>query len=275
MKILKRIAVFLLVALFAWLGYEVFTSTPLGEARDRLNGSELVTESSDITLVSPEAGSVVTSPLHVSGSAYATSGILRWAVRDEEGVIRRGGEIDLGTTEEWTDFDAEIFLPEIPDHLFTLELSTRSEVNQEIAFLETPLLASTTDPIAIQVYYIDVAKADAEEGDCAAVAFQERVVGLTDQVELLAMEELLRGPTADWARNEVPETAELVSLYKEEGVVRAHFTKSTVEEWYAEECEVSGAFEQISQTLQQFEGVTTVEIWLDGVELSQTRPLGS
>lgn len=262
---------FLLIPLFlmAGIGYRIFTSTPIGEAKSRLQALELVEVSSDIFLDEPEKNAVVTSPLLVSGKAYSDDGALYWRIRDEDNVILAADSIALETSTEWTTFEAEIFLPEIGNHLAVLEVYTKKAGNLDEAVLQRGLLVESTEVMVVQVYYIEASKA--EEGDCTATAYQERRFGFTEQTELATLIELLEGPTATWALNKVPAEAGLVSVTRNENSVRVEFTKSTVDDWFIEDCDVSPGFLQITQTLEQFDGVEEVEIWIDGVELTAGR----
>ena len=250
------------------IGYHIFTNTPLEAAKKRLSNLTLIEMSPDIFLELPVIDEAVPSPLSIAGTAYSDDGALHWRIRSEENVILAAGTIDLGSGTEWMIFEEQLFLPEIANHLAILELYTKKEGNLDKALMQRGLLVESNEVLEVQVYYREEARA---KEDCTAIAYQERRFGFTEEKEFMTLLELLKGPTATWALNLVPEGADLVSVTRQEGLARVDFTGSTVEDWFIEGCDVSPGFLQITQTLEQFEGIEAVEIWIDEVKLTRER----
>ncbi|MFA7295087.1 MAG: GerMN domain-containing protein [Candidatus Paceibacterota bacterium] len=122
------------------------------------------------------------------------------------------------------------------------------------------------DYLTINVYFGNSLK-DPEAMDCSLVFPVERKIKKTEAVGRAALEELLKGPTAE-EKNEgyfssINEGVKINSLVIENGVAKADFDEK-LEYQVGGSCRVLAIASQIRQTLKQFSSVNNVIISING-----------
>lgn len=219
----------------------------------------------NIRVESPQSGDVVTSPITVSGEARVYENVVDWRIVSNDGDVLDQGffaatPADIGM---FGPFEGRVFLPVLESDDFVLELFTYSAMDGSVRDLVSlPLTAADTGTTSVEVYFIDAEIAAAE--DCTAVDFEKRTTGATVNTAEMALLELLKGPTSDWAVTEIPDGTELNSIVIRDGVADVDFYSPNPARWSGGSCHTTAIRAQIEQTLLQFPTVDSVEISVNG-----------
>jgi len=217
----------------------------------------------NITLDALNDGDIVTSPLTISGRARAFENTIDWLVRSKSGDVLDQGYVNFTTKDigEFGDFKERIFLPVIEEN-FTLEFFTLSARDGSVQDLVTrELTVASDEKTSVSIFFLDPSLQ--EDGDCSEVDFEKRTVGKTQNVAELAILELLKGPTSDWAVTLIPEFTTLNSISIENGTAKVDFD-SRIDAWSGGSCQIAALTAQVEQTLKQFPTVDDVEISVNG-----------
>ncbi|MFA6130776.1 MAG: Gmad2 immunoglobulin-like domain-containing protein [Patescibacteria group bacterium] len=228
---------------------------------------------SNIVLESPADGSIVTSPLTLSGRARVFENVVSWSILDHSGVSVLEGNViaNAPDTGEFGDFEARIFLPVLEDENFTLEVFTYSAMDGSQQDVVTrSLKLDSLEKTSVDVYFMDAAAA--EYGDCSAVDFEKRTMAYTTNVAELALSELLSGPTSEWATTVVPNFTTIKSVSVKNGVATVEFESPDINEWSGGSCRVTAMRAQIEKTLMQFDTVDSVVVSVNGEEETIFQP---
>lgn len=127
---------------------------------------------------------------------------------------------------------------------------------------EVPLPPDTKPTkTSFEVYFIDP---EMQDFDCSVVDFEKRTVDATENVEELAVRELIEGPESNWAITSVPAGTTLNTFSIEDGVARVDFGSPDITKWSGGSCFVTSLRSQIEHTLLQFSTIDEVEISVNG-----------
>ncbi|MFH1711774.1 MAG: Gmad2 immunoglobulin-like domain-containing protein [Patescibacteria group bacterium] len=261
------VIIIILLAIIAILGYGFYVTLvppPVVEAPSVVEDEETASDL-DIVLDLPSEGELVTSPLVIKGQARVFEGTVEYQIKSSAGVVLASGFTTTEATEpgEFGDFEERIFLPVLEEETFVLEVFWSSPADgQRQDIVTRNLRVKDTGKVSVDVFFVDTAVAAVE--DCAAVDAEKRTFATTTNVAELALEELLKGPTKEWASTQIPEFTKLKSIDIVDGVARVVFDSIRTEDWSGGSCHVSAIQAQITRTLTQFPTVDTVEINVNG-----------
>jgi hypothetical protein len=234
-----------------------------------------------IRLESPAANEAVSSPLFIRGEARGT-----WYFEASfpiEIIDANGTRIGMSFAEAEEDWMTENF---VPFH-GTIEFSPPTtktgtlilhkdnpsglpEFDDELRIpirFSSSLPAENTDTIVIKLFFNNVKKSDEEGINCSPSTYVERTIPKTEGVAKAAIEELLKGPTAEETAKgfttNINDGVQLQSISLKDGVLRADFSPK-LEYLVGGSCRVAAIRSQIEKTLLQFSTITSVIISING-----------
>ena len=226
-----------------------------------------VIDDQNLVVTSPQPQATVTSPLVVFGFGRAFEQTFEWRVKDEaQKVIAKGFAMTLAKETGWFGpFRFEIFLPTLTSTPFTLELYTISaDMGREEDLVLVPLRILSIKTTTFQVFFPNSRMGSTTE--CRDVFPVARTVAETSAVGRVAMQELLKGPTAAERRqgyfSSLPSGVELLSLVIGNNEAHADFSGELNRVGGA--CRVISIRAQIEETLRQFPSVGQVTISVEG-----------
>ena len=236
-------------------------------------------EEASIVIDAPKEGATVTSPLTVIGKArggwyFEASFPIRL-------LDALGNEIAVAPAQAQGEWMTEEFVPLIAELTFNVPsaqygklilmkdnpsgLPENDEQIEVAVWLDPSGNSAVPDGMSVKAFF---GLAGAPEGtECVTVAAVERTVPKTEGVARAALEELLKGPTADDAlagfTTSIPEGVVIQSLDIATGTARVDFNVA-LERGVAGSCRVTHIRRQIEETLKQFPTVKDVIISIDG-----------
>lgn len=254
--------VFLLFCLFALVGFGC-TDSGQSEQQFEIEGSIAnEVQEAGIILEAPEEEVIVTSPMTLKGRAkLATEGVY-WAIKSHHGDTYHDGVIPVAPSSEYVNFEESIALPVLPEERFYIELYSLDATGGRASILTRALFVEDLGKTTVNIFFIDPELQ--EFGDCSVVDFEKRTVLKTDSAPEVAMQELLKGPTSEWAITSLPEFATLSSLTIEDGIATVDFADESTARWNGGSCHVISLRSQIEQTLLQFPEISQVVISVNG-----------
>ncbi len=229
-----------------------------------------IEQEQNIYVTSPKPGSVVTSPLVVAGFARVFEQTLSWRLLDKNGTVLREGIAmtqarDIGM---YGPFRFDVFLPVFEGGDFTLEVFTYSPRDGSIQDLVSiPLSLLDQQTTSFHIFFPH----NTDSNSCSAVFGAPRVVANTSATGRAALLELLAGPSVEEEREgyetALPANLTLNTLAITNGEARADFSAELAD--IANACEKEKALAQISQTLLQFDMISSVVISSEGEILGE------
>lgn len=229
----------------------------------------------NLVVVSPAAGATVTSPLVVSGFGRVFEQQFAWRIRDAAGAVTEEGYAmthapDVG---QFGPYSFEVFLPALSDIHFTLEvLEYSAKDGSETNLVSVPLVLLSTRTLTLKTYF-----PNGQQGsyaDCSKVFAVDRPVAETSAVGRAAINELLKGPTAEerakGSFTAIPSGAALNSLVIGGRVATADFNELLNPPGGS--CAVTAIRAQIEQTILQFDSVDSVTIQVNGDAATALQP---
>lgn len=240
---------------------------PVGEQEGIPSDVARVTdqEASNIRLTAPQDATVVTSPLNISGSARVFENVVNWRITNNAGDVLSEGFTSSNSPDvgEFGNFEDRIFLPALTESEFILQVFDYSAKDGSMEnVVERHLRVDSLEKSVVNVYFIDPALQ--QNNDCSEVDFEKRTMLKTQNVAELAVEELLQGPTSEWAVTEVPDYTTLNSISIQNGTAYVDFDTYNINAWNGGACKVTALRAQIEQTLLQFPTVDRVAITVNG-----------
>ncbi|KKW33076.1 MAG: hypothetical protein UY77_C0006G0013 [Candidatus Uhrbacteria bacterium GW2011_GWA2_53_10] len=230
-------------------------------------GGEEIVFAETLAVAPSKNGLLATSPLVVFGFGRAFEQTFEWRVKDEaQKVIAKGFAMTLAKETGWFGpFRFEIFLPTLTSTPFTLELYTISaDMGREEDLVLVPLRILSIKTTTFQVFFPNSRMGSTTE--CRDVFPVARTVAETSAVGRVAMQELLKGPTAAERRqgyfSSLPSGVELLSLVIGNNEAHADFSGELNRVGGA--CRVISIRAQIEETLRQFPSVGQVTISVEG-----------
>ena len=123
------------------------------------------------------------------------------------------------------------------------------------------------DVEVVRIHFARSSGAGRDPGDCEATDETERTVAQSAQIETVALENLLQGPTEAERREglftNIPSGVRINSLTIENGIARADFS-AELDRGVAGSCRVLAIRAQIEHTLKEFPSVSEVVISIEG-----------
>ncbi len=236
-------------------------------------------EAASIVVDSPKEGATVTSPLTVIGKARG--GWYFEASFPVRLLDALGNEIAVAPAQAQGEWMTEDFVPFVTELTFNIPsaqygklilmkdnpsgLPEHDEQVEVAVWLDPSGNSAVPDGMSVKAFF---GLAGAPEGtECVTVAAVERTVPKTEGVARAALEELLKGPSADDTAagftTSIPEGVIITSLDIATGTARVDFNDA-LERGVAGSCRVTHIREQIEATLKQFPTVKNVVISIDG-----------
>jgi hypothetical protein len=227
----------------------------------------------DIKNLSVKEGDIISSPLVVEGEARGTwffEASFPIKITDEQGNILGTSFVQAQSdwmTENFVPFKGEInFVSNTEQKGFLILMRDNpSGLPQGDKEIKIPVVVRSTGTMKIKVY-LNNNNLDPEIS-CNKVFFVERVVPRTEGVARAAIEELLKGPTANEKvqgySTSINTGVQIQSLTIENGTAKIDFNDQ-LEFQVGGSCMVSAIRSQITETLKQFSTVKNVIISIDG-----------
>lgn len=229
--------------------------------------------SQNVVVVSPEPGATVTSPLIVTGFARVFEGQFGWRIMDSTGVIVATGYAmtraeDVGS---YGPFSFEVFLPALTAQAFSLQVfsaSPKDGTDQDVVTVDLNLLSTKTK--ALSVFFSNPQK---DRKNCRALFPVAREIAETSAVGRASLYELLKGPTpeekAQGYVTRISPDATLRSLVISDREARVDFSDSF--RFLRFPCTDDSARAQVTQTIEQFGTVDSVDISVNGIPFGSTK----
>lgn len=232
-----------------------------------------------ITIDSPKAGETMTSPFTVIGQARgewffeASFPVRLFDALDREIAVAPAQAEGDWMTEDFVPFTATLSFDVPTAQYGTLVLMKdnpsglpENDERVEIAvWLEPSAGGAPAAETVVEAFFGKSGAAAGEE--CTTVAAVQRSVPKTQAVARAALEELLKGPSAEDAAQgfitSIPSGVALQSLDITNGTARADFS-AALETGVGGSCRVTHIRRQIEETLKQFPTVQNVIISIDG-----------
>lgn len=232
------------------------------------------THVADIKIEKPLADQVVKNLSEVRGKAKGTwyfEGSFPVKVFDANGVEIGGGlATALGDwmTEEYVDFTGtvEFAEPETETGVMEFRRDNPSGLPEYDKKVKVPIKFEKPKTMAIRVYFGNKIKNPKVE-DCTLAYELERKVEPTMAIARAAINELLKGPTAEEQKDgyysSINPGVTLKSIKIEDGVAYVDFDKK-IEEAVGGSCRTAAIRSEITNTLKQFYSVNRVVISVEG-----------
>lgn len=239
--------------------------------RWELTGKEK--EETEVIIFSPQPNQLVDSPLRVEGKAKGTwffEAAMPIKILDEEGrelAVSYAQALDNWMTEDFIPFSGEIrFISDKEQAgLLVLNKANPSGLAEYEEAFSLPVRLAKTEAIKIKAYFNND-RLD-PEFLCNKVFPVERIIPKTSAVARAALEELLKGPTAEEKAQgfltSLPPRVIIQRLVIDNGVARVDFNEE-LEFQVGGSCRVSAIRAQITQTLKQFPNIQEVIISING-----------
>ncbi len=221
--------------------------------------------SENIIVSLPYRNSEVGLPLVVRGEARTFENVVNVRLSQQDGRIlaedfTTADAPDIG---QFGPFEFQLTYPEPTQRNGILEVFQHSAKDgSEIDKVTIPVIFARADAMMINVYF-----SGQNSQNCEAVVSARRRIPRTQQTARAALEQLLRGPTAE-ERNQGLQTqinpgVEIKGLSIQNGVAYADFNDA-LENGVAGSCRVQAIRSQITQTLLQFPTINSVQISING-----------
>ncbi len=236
---------------------------------------EPVDDKSDFIKVDkPSAEDLVASPLEIRGQARGTwffEGSFPIVITDANDLIIGQGiatSSEEWMTENFIPFSATIWFdrPETASGKIILKKDNPSGLKEYDNQLVLPIQFDQNN-MAVKVYFTNATTGSEEDFDCRYVQALEKQVPYSAGVARAALEQLLKGPSAEDKANgfstSINPNVKINSLTIESGVARVDFNQQ-LEYQVGGSCRIASINEQITKTLTQFNTVQSVVISIDG-----------
>jgi hypothetical protein len=229
------------------------------------------TKEATIRVTTPRAGTVITSrtfELRGESRTFENTGVYRLRA-DDTTVLAEGFFTATGEMGTFSPYATQVQITRAYTGGATLEVFQNSAKDgSEIDKVRIPLtirIAEAAGDRGMSVYFTNSVK-NPGASDCSRVYPVSRRVAGTSAVARAALDQLLRGPTADEARQgygtEIPRGTTLRDVRIEGGTATADFSAELNRA--AGSCSVTAARAQIERTLRQFSSVKSVVIAVNG-----------
>ena len=230
-------------------------------------------EENEVIIFSPQPNQLVASPLRVEGQAKgtwffeATMPIKILDEADQELGVSYVEALDNWMTEDFVSFSGEIrFISEKDGPgILVINNSNPSGLPQYGKELRIPVRLKQAETITVKAYFNND-RLD-PEFSCNKVFAVERVISKTTTVARAALEELIKGPSAeDIAQGfftSLPQGVIIQRLAIEKGLATADFNDA-LEFQVGGSCRVAAIRAQITQTLKQFSNIQEVIVSING-----------
>jgi spore germination protein GerM len=230
-------------------------------------------ENQEIIVTKPKANEVVGNPLIIEGQARGS-----WffeAVFPVELVDAQGKTLAIAQAKAQSDWMTDNFVPFKAEINYQAEATTTgklilkndnpSGLKENDKQIEISVTISPTDSLTVKVFFSNN-NLDPEI-TCQKVFSVERQVAKTEAIARAAIEELLKGASAEDRAGgyytSINQGVKIQKLTIENGKAKVDFDK-TMEEGMGGSCRVSAIRAQITETLKQFPTVKEVIISVDG-----------
>ena len=228
----------------------------------------------DIKIEAPQANAVVKNLSEIRGKAKGTwyfEGSFPVKVVDANGIEIGGGlAMALGDwmTEEYVDFKGtvEFAEPETGTGVMEFRRDNPSGLPEHDKKIKVPIKFEKPKTMAVRVYFGNKIKNPTVE-DCTLAYQLERKVEPTMAIARAAINELLKGPTAEEQKDgyysSINPGVTLLSIKIEDGTAYVDFDKK-LEEAVGGSCRTAAIRSEITNTLKQFYSVKEVVISVEG-----------
>lgn len=253
-------------------------TVPGGQTFSEEIGNEL--EKTDlIKISSPRPNEKIKSPLVITGEArgnwFFEASFPVKLYDEKNNLLASGVAMAQGDwmTENFVPFKAELnfSVTEAQKGSLVLEKDNPSGLPENVDSLKVPVYlevgAVVLEKMKIKVYFQNAEVDVATDYDCNKVIAVEREVPKTEAVARVAIEELLKGPSANETQigftSNIKSGVKLQSIAIENGVAKADFSPE-LEQGVGGSCAVAAIRAQITETLKQFPTVKEVIISING-----------
>ena len=254
-------------------GYPIMESYP---RQCKVPGGQTYTEVIDeevregnINVSSPAEHDVISSPVMITGEARVFENAFNYRVKDMDGTVLAEGHAtalspDMGL---FGPFSVETEFDEPTGTSGTIEVFNFSakDGSEESMVIVPVEFGDSTEAVNVNVYF-GHESAD-PNASCEEVFAVRRTVAKTSSVALVALQELVKGPTEtemdEALFSSLPMGTSVKGLVIKDGTARVTFDAKM--KFVAGSCLVQAIRAQVEQTLMQFLTITNVEIAIEGV----------
>lgn len=214
-----------------------------------------------IFIISPEAGSTITSPIIIDGFVNLATDKIYWQIKNPQDEIKSSGVRKIITeTKKFFPLRLEIFLPALKTNDFSLKIFSKNpftEIEENLVILPLNLLSINSSQF--KVFFAND-RLD-NPASCQSVFPVDRTVAETSATGRAALLEILNGPTEieryEGYRSGLPYGTTINSFVVSGGVATVTVSSELKK---LSSCEEKRAEEQIRQTLLQIGAVKEVVI---------------
>lgn len=270
-KNLAILFVLIVLAITAYLAYAYSNKEErvLGEIQKQEETSEEATGEGNIHVFNPKPGDSIGLPLKVLGEARVFENQLNIRIKDaggnivkEWGVMAEGGDIG-----EFNLFKSEVNYNKPETSNGTIEVFDYSARDgSEIDKVIIPVKFASVYSSNIKVFFGKNAN-DSQNENCQNVYPLTRRIPYTQNIAEVAINELLSGLSTDEYQKgyftSINSGVKLNKITIKNGTAFVDFD-STLEYQVGGSCRVTHIASQITETLEQFPGISDVEISIDG-----------
>ncbi len=257
-------------------------AVPGGQTFSEEIGNEL--DKTDlIKISSPRPNEKIKSPLVITGEARGSwffEASFPVKLYDEKNNLLASGVATANPpaggdwmTENFVPFKAELnfSVAEAQKGVLVLEKDNPSGLPENADSLKVPVYleigAAVLEKTKVKVYFQNAEVDVATDYDCNKAIAVEREVIKTEAVARVAIEELLKGPSANETQigftSNINSGVKLQNIIIENGVAKADFS-ADLEQGVGGSCAVAAIRAQITETLKQFSTVKEVVISING-----------
>ena len=249
-----------------------FTISAKGKliSKDSFLAAEVkITKVPNIIVFSPAPNEEISSPVTIRGEARVFENTFAYRLYDgDAGLLFEGHDMaaspDVGL---FGPFEVIRTYPPPKSQGGTLEVFEYSAKDgSEINKVVVPVKFRRAGTMSVKAFFSNKIY-DPNASDCAKVYPAARTIEQTQAVERVALEELLRGPTASEAGDgfltNIPKGVIIQSLTIGDGILRVDFNDA-LEAGVGGSCRVAAIRSQIRETAKQFPSVRDVVISING-----------
>lgn len=223
------------------------------------------TASGDLVLEIPGDGAAVGTSFEVAGRVRMKFVRVAVSVRDAAGETIFSDTAGIEPGEQYGRFGLTVGLASLPAGGGTVEIAALAADGSRSEAISRQVVFTASDTVSFKAFF---GSRDDGGTDCSVVRPVERRLTGLSQLYRQALEELLKGPTAEETKagyfTSLPSGVVLKSVAADaDGVVAADFT-SSLERGVGGSCRVIAIRSQITETLKQFPEVREVVISVNG-----------
>ena len=231
----------------------------------------------NIVVFSPKKGDKIGLPLKILGEVRVFENTFNVRVKDEKGNILKEETLTAmqGDAGQFNLFDADINYDKPTTATGFIEVFDYSAKDgAEIDKVSIPVKFETVNSLDIKLFFGNRTQ-DPQEQNCEKVYPITRRIAYTKDTARVALEELLKGPSAQDMKDNyftsINSGVKINNISIQDGLAKVDFD-GTLQSQVGGSCRVTAIRAQIVETLKQFPNIKDVEISIDGQKTDILQP---